>query len=104
MRRFRKFTEIFRNLQKSLPAPPGAAYIQMSAVKRRDTQERSGAQRGKDKKMKTEKDMKELEQVNGGGFYEEMMEILHKIIPNPYDTDQDEKTDKTDVRTGRGKC
>ena len=31
--------------------------------------------------MKTEKDMKELEQVNGGGFYEEMMKILHKIIP-----------------------
>ena len=54
--------------------------------------------------MKTEKDMKELEQVNGGGFYEEMMKILHKIIPNPYDTDQDEKTDKTDAKTGRGKC
>ena len=54
--------------------------------------------------MKTEKDVKELEQVNGGGFYEDLMEIVHKIIPNPYDSDKDEKTDKPDGKTGRGKC
>ena len=96
-----KFSEIYRNRCRLRPALRIYRCQRWNAGTPRKDQTHSA---GKDKKMKTEKDMKELEQVNGGGFYEEMMKILHKIIPNPYDTDQDEKTDKTDARTGRGKC
>ena len=37
------------------------------------------------KKMKTDMNLNELEQVNGGNFLDDIKDALKKIIPNPFE-------------------
>ena len=54
--------------------------------------------------MKTELKANEMEQVNGGNFFDDIKNVLGIIIPKPFDPKTPTKPIIPDQPIARGKC